>query len=507
MRYILYCSGTPDSGSKSGATCLGGEIAELSGGAPRLKSRLSFPPPVPIKRRHEVGSFNEEEGRAEKRSRVAPSCDSDDDGATPILLRRRRSVHSSPPRGDAPPPAVADGTPGGVELSSVTTATASGACPTGGEGALTASEAELCSPGTGNAQREGPATEPELEALSLKNVELVTSRTFTQLAAIWSFYSSRIRDLFEELNSRSALAERSEAVLAELSSDLDLYWSLEEARVSSAVAHALSVERTRHEELAARLVEAEADKLAQSEAARLAQNELRVMEQELQSAGAEMGLAFVARDRAVDDAKEARKAEVKAKLEAHSLQRRLDWSNDINRYLFLDHKNLMGAHVEMSRKHSEDLASINTFLIDLSLVALKDRLVDVEKLKTRYQRQMDVLSVESYRSGWENREFEGHAELGDEISITYPVDVLKMLTAEKDGPSTSASGAKELIPIFGPPDRTSEAPGGQLGLGVSTGQGSGAVIISSDESDPGTPPSTGVGPSARTGRAPLAGGN
>ncbi|PON76507.1 hypothetical protein PanWU01x14_035610, partial [Parasponia andersonii] len=69
-----------DSGSKSSAICLGGEIAKLSGGAPRLKSRLSSPPPVPTKRRHEVGSSNEEEGWAEKRGRVAPSSDSDDDG-------------------------------------------------------------------------------------------------------------------------------------------------------------------------------------------------------------------------------------------------------------------------------------------------------------------------------------------------------------------------------------------------------------------------------------------
>ncbi|PON74711.1 hypothetical protein PanWU01x14_047700, partial [Parasponia andersonii] len=114
----------------------------------------------------------------------------------------------------------------------------------------------------------------------------------------------------------------------------------------------------------------------------------------------------------------------------------------------------------------------------LRLAALKDRLADAEKLKIRYQRKVDVLSAESYRSGWENREFEGHAEvvtpdqfdeqkdierdhysikhymqhLGDEISITYSADVLKMLAAEKDGPSTSASGAKEIIPIFGLPD-------------------------------------------------------
>ncbi|PON45101.1 hypothetical protein PanWU01x14_261350 [Parasponia andersonii] len=162
------------------------------------------------------------------------------------------------------------------------------------------------------------------------------------------------------------LVECSEAALAELRSDFDLYRSLEEARVSSAVAHALSVEKTRCEELAARLAEAEADKLAHSEAARLPQDELRVKEHELQSTGAEMRLAFIACDRAVEDAKEARKAEVTAKVEAHSLQRRLDRSNEVNRYLFLDHKNLMGAHVEMSRTHSEDLVGINTFLVDLS---------------------------------------------------------------------------------------------------------------------------------------------
>ncbi|PON40415.1 hypothetical protein PanWU01x14_297350, partial [Parasponia andersonii] len=285
--------------------------------------------------------------------------------------------------------------------------------------------------------------------------------------------------------------------------------------------------------------EAEADKLAHSEAAKLAQDELRVKEQELQSVGAEMELAFIARDRAVEDAKEVRKAEAIAKLEAHSLRRRLYWSNEVNRYLFLDHKNQMGAHVEMSRTHGEDLAGINTFLVDLSqrqvelrLAVLKDRLADAEKLKTRYQRQVDILSAESYRSGWENREFESHAEvvtpdqyddqkgverdhysikhymqqLGDEISITYPADVLKMLAAEKDRPSTSASGAIELISASGPPDRTSEAPDIQLSLGVSIVKGSGTVIISSDESDPATPPSTGAGSSAEVGHAPMDGG-
>ncbi|PON78842.1 hypothetical protein PanWU01x14_017410 [Parasponia andersonii] len=108
------------------------------------------------------------------------------------------------------------------------------------------------------------------------------------MSTIRSFYSARVKDLTEELSSRSALAEHSEAALAKLRSDFDAYQGLEEARVGSAVAHAMSVERARSEELATRLAQAEADRLAQSEAARLAQGELRIKEQELQSAGAEM---------------------------------------------------------------------------------------------------------------------------------------------------------------------------------------------------------------------------
>ncbi|PON48378.1 hypothetical protein PanWU01x14_237730, partial [Parasponia andersonii] len=177
---------------------------------------------------------------------------------------------------------------------------------------------------------------------------------------------ARIRDLTEELSSRSALTERNEAALAELRSDFDVYWGLEEARVTSTVAYALSVETARREELASRLAQVEADRLAQSKAARLAQGELRIKEQELQSAGAEMGLALIARDQAVEDAKEVRKAEAVAKLEAHALQRKLDRSHEVNRYLFLDHKKLMVAQVELSHKHCEDLASINPLLVDLS---------------------------------------------------------------------------------------------------------------------------------------------
>ncbi|PON78505.1 hypothetical protein PanWU01x14_017630, partial [Parasponia andersonii] len=71
-RSATAISSTPDSGSKLSTICLGGEIVELSGGALRLKSRLSSPPPVPIKQRHEVGSSNEEEGRVEKKGNVMP---------------------------------------------------------------------------------------------------------------------------------------------------------------------------------------------------------------------------------------------------------------------------------------------------------------------------------------------------------------------------------------------------------------------------------------------------
>ncbi|PON34771.1 hypothetical protein PanWU01x14_341610 [Parasponia andersonii] len=315
---------------------------------------------------------------------------------------------------DAPPPAVVDSALSGPQLSFIPTTAASGASPVRGKVALAVGRVESHSADANNAQREGPATELELEALSLENIELVASRTFTALT--------------EEFNSRSALAEHSKAALAELRTDFDLYRSLDKARVSSAEAHALSVERVKCEELATRLAKAEANRLAQSEDVRLTQNELK-----------------------------ARKAEARAKVEAHSLHGRLDQSNKA----------------------------------ELRLTVLRDRLADVEKLKMKYQ-----------RSGWENREFEGHTEvvtldqfdeqkgierdhysikyyiqqLGDETNIVYPADVLKMLAVEKDRPSTSASVAKELIPISGPLD---------------------------DDSDPGLPSSTGAGPSAETGCAPL----
>ena len=133
----------------------------------------------------------------------------------------------------------------------------------------------------------------------------------------------------------------------------------------------------------------------------------------------------------------------------------------------------------------------------LRLTALKDRLADAEKLKLRYQRQVDVLSAESYRSGWENWEYEGHPEvvtpdqfdeqkgverdqyvighymqqMGDTINIVYPADVMKMLDEEAGGPSTSAAGGGELVPVPNPAEPREDRPGAAS-----------AVILSSDES-------------------------
>lgn len=223
-------------------------------------------------------------------------------------------------------------------------------------------------------------------------------------------------------------AEQSAIALKALRTDFDMFRSLEEARVGTVVAHALSVERTDREELTSKLadaerrlesLEAEVPGLrAQAEFVGLAQAEAALKEQERLSAVAEMGLAVIARDDALDDAKEARKAEAKAELEAHSLQRRLDRSNEVISHLHLEHYELLKSHVGLTRLRREDVVSINNLLGDLSqrqaklrLAALRDMLADAEKLKKRYQRQVDVLSAESYRSGWENREYEGHPDV------------------------------------------------------------------------------------------------
>ncbi|PON75349.1 hypothetical protein PanWU01x14_043160 [Parasponia andersonii] len=139
--------------------------------------------------------------------------------------------------------------------------------------------------------------------------------------------------------------------------------------------------------------------------------------------------------------------------------------------------------------------------------------------------------AESYRSGWENREFEDHAEvvtpdqfddqkgverdhysikhymqqLEDEIKIIYPSDVLEMLAAEKDGPSTSTPGAAELTPTAGLPGQTPEAPVIQPSPEVSIEEGFGAVVVSSDESNPATPLFLEAGPSAGVDRPSLDG--
>ncbi|PON62074.1 hypothetical protein PanWU01x14_140670 [Parasponia andersonii] len=89
-------SSAPSSGSKagtgSGAASSRREIAELSRGALRLKSQLSSRPLVSTKQDREPDSSKGEESPAEKKGRIAPSSDSDNDGATLTLMRRRRSM-------------------------------------------------------------------------------------------------------------------------------------------------------------------------------------------------------------------------------------------------------------------------------------------------------------------------------------------------------------------------------------------------------------------------------
>ncbi|PON85740.1 hypothetical protein TorRG33x02_184700, partial [Trema orientale] len=159
---------------------------------------------------------------------------------------------------------------------------------------------------------------------------------------------------------------------------------------------------------------------------------------------------------------------------------------------------------------------------ELRLAALRDRLADADKLRLRYQRQVDVLSAESYRSGWENREFEGHPEvvtpdqfdlqkgverdsysvgyymqqMGDAINIEYPADVLKMLDIERDGPSTSAATGTELVPIISPSEPTEDLS-----------EVAAAVDVSSDDSELVAPPRAADGSSAETGIPPFGGGN
>lgn len=305
------------------------------------------------------------------------------------------------------------------------------------------------------------------------------------MSAVQSFYASRVATLTRQLDERAAAAERNGVALSVLRADFDLFRSLEDS-----LAQAWSTERAASEKLSRKLAKAEG-KLesleaevpglrAQAELVGLVRAEAELKEQERLTAIAEMGLATVDRDRAIDDAKEARKAEAKAKLEAHSLQRRLDRSNEVIDSLHLEYYGLLKSHVELTCLQREELVGTNDLLADLSqrqaelrMAALRDRLTDAEKLKKRYQRQVDVLCAESYMSGWENREFEGHPEvvtpdqfdgqkdvekdhysvgyymqrLGSEIDITYPADVLKMLDEEKDGPSASAFAGKELVPV------------------------------------------------------------
>ncbi|PON67884.1 hypothetical protein PanWU01x14_100520, partial [Parasponia andersonii] len=81
-------------GAGSGAVCPREEIVKLSGGAPRLKSRLSSSLPVPMKCGRKADSSKGKESPVGKRSRAAPSSDTDDDEATLTLMRRKRSAHN-----------------------------------------------------------------------------------------------------------------------------------------------------------------------------------------------------------------------------------------------------------------------------------------------------------------------------------------------------------------------------------------------------------------------------
>ncbi|PON33194.1 hypothetical protein PanWU01x14_354730, partial [Parasponia andersonii] len=222
-------SSAPSSGLKAGtgfgAVCSHREIAELSAGAPRLKSRLSSPPPVPTKRGRKADLSSEKESPVGKRGRAAPSSGSEDDGATLNLMRRRRSAcggllggvgqdkteksHSGGAlRGpvaeiadvaavamtsfaeDALPPTVAESVLGDTLPSTFLISAASGASeeatgvhPVEGHSILVVGGSEPCSSDAGNAQGKGSAAKFELEAHSLENVELVANCSIVQ---VWS---------------------------------------------------------------------------------------------------------------------------------------------------------------------------------------------------------------------------------------------------------------------------------------------------------------------------------
>ena len=82
-----------------------------------------------------------------------------------------------------------------------------------------------------------------------------------------------------------------------------------------------------------------------------------------------------------------------------------------------------------------------------------------------------------------------------------------MLDEEKDGPSTSASVGRKLVPVSDPPEPTASLPEGPAGLGTSSGGEPSAVIHSSDESEPDTPLAAEARLSVEAGLPPPAGGN
>ncbi|PON60031.1 hypothetical protein PanWU01x14_155450 [Parasponia andersonii] len=172
-------SPVPVSCSKSSAATPGGGSGDLSGGAPRLKSRLSSPPSVIAKRQREVGSSEAEGVGVSKRGRVVLSSESDDDGATLTLIMKKRSGRSSQPEGDVPLPVLDVAEPSFVPI----TAAPEAGLVDGG-GIPTTVEEGLRSPAVDTAQRRDPGADPELDALTPENVELVTARTLAQVRQI-----------------------------------------------------------------------------------------------------------------------------------------------------------------------------------------------------------------------------------------------------------------------------------------------------------------------------------
>ncbi|PON92364.1 hypothetical protein TorRG33x02_118690 [Trema orientale] len=439
-----------------------GEIAELNSGVPRLTSYLSFSPPALLIRGRDEGPTEEEGDPITKKSKSAPFSNSDDDTILTIM-RSKRSTNGGPSEHTSQDKTEK------LQMDRPSTEATETARDAEKEMAIEASASDkttpLITPTSYFKSEKGPATKFEPEVFSLKNMDSVTSRSITQLTAIQSFYSSHIEKLTQQINADAVVAKWSEAFFNVLKADFEIYRKLEKAKARTAVAHTLSTERTKTEVLAANLTEAEGriksfeaevpSLHSKAELANLAQVEAKLKEQEFQNVVAEIRLAFIIHNRAGGEGNEAKKPEVKAKLETHSLQHRLDPSNEVTLDLHSDYHKLMKAHIELTL-----------------------RLADGKKLKIRYLRKVNILSAESYKFVLENREFDGHMEvvmpdqfdeqkgierdhysvgyymqkLRDEINIVYPTDVLRMLDEENNGPSTSAPIGREIILVSDLPE-------------------------------------------------------